>query len=395
LNKSKPHHYIAGIVDFYIASFFINSLLGLIGLIFNMLIPLLVLWGCIPVLILFLIFYYRIICKKINWLSPGEIIAGRIINDRYKEWVNPYGINRFFLFFTIIFTLVIFGNSWDGLSRGEIYYFNEWFTLTVSLLLLTIGYVGAGKNKNWWIIPVLLPIVYFTMGAFYLDPGNLRGSEFQDERVQTYISNTALYMYAGLLSINLFTYIIYRFIQKPDVKYFLPKSINQWMSNDLDWGIFISKACKGSGHMADYIGEIEEAIIGDKLGKSRGTDIRDDLCSKYSQVLSKICPWGSLNELLYELKQLGCLSEILNKTDYYHPKEYYEDLWQRGAVANKDELFFDGALFAFNNWSPEIFCSDEINGNNSRDAVSLVIYLLVSLDQMRNIKNLMQSYSSL
>ena len=203
----KPHPFVAGIADFYILSFLVGSLIALFCMIVGQPMPLIMLLY-IPIAVVLIIVYYRFLSKNIMWLSPGEMMAGRIVQGAGKAWTNPYGSNRFFMFFTILLTLALLSNSWDGLSRGRIYSATEWLILTLSLAALSLGYTAAGRNKGWWILPVALPILWFTLGSFYINPDNL--SLAVDERVRSSLSTIAVVMYGGLLVLNTFCYFLYR-----------------------------------------------------------------------------------------------------------------------------------------------------------------------------------------
>ena len=94
------------------------------------------------------------------------------------------------------------------LSHGRIYGVTEWVILTLCLATLSLGYTAAGRNKRWWILPVALPILWFTLSSFYINSDNL--SLDVDERVRSSLSTFALVMYLGLLGLNFLCYFLYR-----------------------------------------------------------------------------------------------------------------------------------------------------------------------------------------
>jgi len=167
---SKPHPFLAGIIDFYIlaiaigaAEAIIQSLLGKpVFRSTNFLVFSLVLT---VILIVVIVFYYRTYAKKTLWLSPGEIISGRVVEcNQKKEWINPYKVNRFGIYFIVLTTLIILGNEWDGVVLGQIYPFAIIAGKMIKIMFAFWGMVMLGKGR---LKGALLIIPFFIFGAVF------------------------------------------------------------------------------------------------------------------------------------------------------------------------------------------------------------------------------------
>ena len=210
MQVSKPHPFVAGIADFYVAFYLLGSMAALASVLTGAVMPPLWAFLAIPVVVIVLIGYYRSWSKKVSWLSAGESIAGRLFNGEGKAWVNPYTTNRFFLFFTILLTLLIFGNSWDGLGRGHVYAFSEWFWTTFGLGMLTIGYMGAGRGRNWWILPVWVPMIISGVAALQSGSGTSMEAALIDAAARSRLAIIAAVIFGGLFVLNTVCYAVYR-----------------------------------------------------------------------------------------------------------------------------------------------------------------------------------------
>lgn len=152
--EGKPHPIFAGIVDFYIYSAMIIGVealivtifevkLSKIGAIIYMLLSMLILL----VTIIFCIVYYKRLSTKVKWLSIGERITGRRLNEGVKQWFNPYKTNRWGIFVLAFIQMIIIGNNFDGLSNGVIYTMTELIGKYINMGLIIYGLVLLGKGK--------------------------------------------------------------------------------------------------------------------------------------------------------------------------------------------------------------------------------------------------------
>lgn len=162
--NSKPHPIMAGIIDFYIYLTVSAGIVALINAVFNVNIFSLNIYAAIITMslvfilvIVFCVLYYKKISIKIEWLSLGEKIMGRIIINEVKYWTNPYSINRWGLFIFIIIQIIIFGNNFDGISRGEIYPFVTLMGKYIYSFLIIYGLVklGQGSLKSMFVFIII------------------------------------------------------------------------------------------------------------------------------------------------------------------------------------------------------------------------------------------------
>lgn len=155
---SRIYSFIAGISDFY----FLNLLLGALvafGVSLTQQPTSLLL---IPILLLssltFCVLYYTLFAKSTLWLTPGENLAGRVIQDGSKVWINPYKVNRWALFLILLLTLIFAGNLWDRLGEGYIYSFTEVLIRALILIVLSYGLVSIGRGQ---LRGFLYPIAFY------------------------------------------------------------------------------------------------------------------------------------------------------------------------------------------------------------------------------------------
>lgn len=148
--KSKSHPIIAGICDFYIIGVIMAAFLAIVGSITRVYLleeNILLMLGFVLISFILVVLYHSVISKKLLWLSPGELIAGRKIIDNNKEWINPYYCNRFWLFFIIIISVIILGNEFDGISKGIFYLFPQLIGRVIKVSLQVYGLVLIGKGN--------------------------------------------------------------------------------------------------------------------------------------------------------------------------------------------------------------------------------------------------------
>lgn len=117
------------------------------------------------VIIITIIAYHSHFSKQILYLSPGEILGGRIVIDDKKLWYNPYGINRFGIYFISILTVLLFRDS-HVLTR-PLGSFEEMIAFLVRTILVFIGLILIGKGKLKGIV-VLDSILIVSFGISIL-----------------------------------------------------------------------------------------------------------------------------------------------------------------------------------------------------------------------------------
>jgi hypothetical protein len=118
LRKSWFYPFIAGIYDFYFTSLLLGAIVALGVSIVQASINLIISLTILLLSLIIPIVYHVFLAKKSQWLSPGELLTGRIIQNNQKLWTNPYGYNRWTLFLIILLTLLVLGNAWDRLSES-------------------------------------------------------------------------------------------------------------------------------------------------------------------------------------------------------------------------------------------------------------------------------------
>ncbi len=140
------YSFIAGISDFYFLSFALGAITALGGCVFQSPVPLFLLILIFVVSLLVAILYHAIFARRVSWLTPGEQLVGRVV-EQSKEWKNPYGRNRWALFIVILITIMLAGNAWDSLSLGLTYTFDAIAARVILLTALYYGLVQLGRGQ--------------------------------------------------------------------------------------------------------------------------------------------------------------------------------------------------------------------------------------------------------
>jgi MFS family permease len=109
------------------------------------------------VLIFALIVYHLLISRKVQWLSPGELTAGRFIHQDKKMWLNPYHRNRWALYSLQIITLIVVGSSWYKLFNGHTYplLLVVGLIAVLSIVMYGVSIIGSGSLRG------ILPIFFY------------------------------------------------------------------------------------------------------------------------------------------------------------------------------------------------------------------------------------------
>lgn len=161
-NPAKPHPIISGIVDFFTLAILLGTMVALVSAVLQkpLKTSLLLLLLCGSILLTAT--YHFCISRRVLWLSPGELFAGRRVVQTHKEWVNPMHANRTAFFIVGIVCLVLMGSAWDGLSQGQVYPIG---TVLLRGMLLSVslgGIVAAGRGVLW---AGVLTALYFAISA--------------------------------------------------------------------------------------------------------------------------------------------------------------------------------------------------------------------------------------
>jgi len=217
IHESKPHPFIAGVADFYFMFYALGAIIGILNSLFKVITPPLFLLVFYPLFIIIVILYYKIWSKKTLWLSPGELFAGRTTVRNKKEWINPYRINRFLLYFALFITMFFWGNSWDVLSRGEIISTNKCIFTIITLVLAAAGSVQIGMRKIVGIIFILIPLLYNFVLSFFLDSVAQeipQGSTISIEEFALF----GRYFYGSIILLNVIMFAFYYFVSRKGTK---------------------------------------------------------------------------------------------------------------------------------------------------------------------------------
>jgi hypothetical protein len=62
--------------------------------------------------------YHKRLANRLTILTPGELMAGRFLVSGGKQWLSPFSKTRIPLFLLILLTIVMAGNTWDGIANG-------------------------------------------------------------------------------------------------------------------------------------------------------------------------------------------------------------------------------------------------------------------------------------
>lgn len=161
-HPAKPHPIISGIVDFYTLAILLGTIVALVSAVLQrpLRTSLLLLLLCGSTLLTAT--YHLSISRRVLWLSPGELFVGRRVVQTHKECVNPMHANRAAFFIVGIVCLVLMGNSWDGLSQGQVYPIGTVLLRGMLLAVSLSGIIAAGRGVPW---AGLLTALYFAISA--------------------------------------------------------------------------------------------------------------------------------------------------------------------------------------------------------------------------------------
>lgn len=205
-NICKPHPIFAGICDFYFSFYVLGCLLALVSTIFKVVIPVILLLALMPITITAIIVYYRKFAVKQKFLTPGEIIGGRIFVDGNKKWINLFNKNRFAFFTVILVNIIIYGNSWDFLFDGKIISITDWIVTTIIAGSVLVGTTLAGRGSKKWFKVLLLPNL-INMIILFATKDKLSSSLSGEDRAAMLL--VSLIIFVAIIVSNFFIYIFY------------------------------------------------------------------------------------------------------------------------------------------------------------------------------------------
>jgi hypothetical protein len=189
--SSDPHPFLGAIIDLYISEA-IYRYINLVWLfICGKEIETILYMPVALIITTMVIFYYSIVSNKVKWLSPGEIIVGRLILDGKKIWVNPYGISRGLLFALIIIALVFTRDSISQLGFEL-----SAFGLIVIFIKTAIVYAGlllVGRGKLIGSLPIIILLIISFLFAQYCTNVAIRYSGIISLIVAIVFSGIVLY----------------------------------------------------------------------------------------------------------------------------------------------------------------------------------------------------------
>ncbi len=196
-NKEKKHPIIAGILDFYFICIGVLLIFSLLSIVLEKsIVTFPIILGLLISSFICSIFYHSIICKKISFLSLGEILSGKVVKDNNKNWENNIGLNRFFIFFIFILNIAIISNSFDGLSSGKIIPLSKIIGIIIIIGIFIISYTKVIKGNLYWL---LLPCVPFLFAILIIINSYLQ--------TRSQIALFAIQYYLFFIFIHLITFI--------------------------------------------------------------------------------------------------------------------------------------------------------------------------------------------
>jgi hypothetical protein len=136
MRASRPHGFVAWLFDIYVFMIGLGALAGIWlavtrrpgDLVLGLVLGVVGFAGSLS--------YHLWGAKRVSFLSPGEQMAGRFSSAEGKSWLNPYAKTRIPVFVVMLMTIVLAGNSWDGIA-------DEGTTFTLGLVLGRTALLGA------------------------------------------------------------------------------------------------------------------------------------------------------------------------------------------------------------------------------------------------------------
>jgi hypothetical protein len=125
--------------------------------------PLESLWIGLPVLAVGVVAYHLWIADRIDFLSPGERLAGRAHALRGKIWHTAYDRSRWPLFAVVVVSLAMAPHAWHRLWTGAVLSTTEVLVGLVVVVLLVSGALSACGGSREAI--VWLCVYHLLVGA--------------------------------------------------------------------------------------------------------------------------------------------------------------------------------------------------------------------------------------
>lgn len=203
MKKSWFYPFIAGFYDFYFVALLMGAIVAFGVSVIQIPTNIFITLAMLLIAILMPIVYHALLAQRFEYLSPGEMIVGRQIQDGHKTWCNPYNYNRWALFLVIALDLLVIGNSWDRLSDGYVYSFMEFGIRLVIVALVLYGLIDLARGR---IRGVLYPVFYFVLLAFQITNDFSYGASREALQFLAVI-------FAGIALLNLVCAAIYGFLR--------------------------------------------------------------------------------------------------------------------------------------------------------------------------------------
>ena len=149
--QETQHFVLAAIFDLYFVEILIYFVTGVIFYITGSTSKIII-YLASGLNILLVLVYHMSQAEKVNILSFGERVTGRVLTGEQKIWENPYGINRW-LFFVLGMILMILMRDTRALG-GEFFTLGE--LIAYSIIIVTVFYslatMGSGNVVGGYIL---------------------------------------------------------------------------------------------------------------------------------------------------------------------------------------------------------------------------------------------------
>ena len=156
------------------------------------------------------VIYYTLLSRHSRYVSPGEMIVGRRVQNGQKVWTNPYKYNRWALFLVIALNLMFLGNIWDTLWDGAVYSLPLVGIRFVLIALVLYGLIELGRGR---IQGVMYPLAYWLLRVQQTTNPTLFPGATQD--VLQFIAMIFIAMaLLNLIIVGIYSFLRYRYNRK-------------------------------------------------------------------------------------------------------------------------------------------------------------------------------------
>jgi len=165
MRASKPHSFVAWLFDWYIVTFYVGGLMAGYLAVTGTTGTELAAYGILGFVLVSTTAYYMGLVKRLNFISPGERIAGCFRDGNTKVWRNPYALSRWPLFACMLTAAVVAGNTWGGIGVGEPYHVSGVLYYLLILTILTCSFLLVGRGMVWGMAGVAMYMAYAIVEA--------------------------------------------------------------------------------------------------------------------------------------------------------------------------------------------------------------------------------------